>query len=71
MLLLTRARVCVYLYSFIVNTRARACVYLYSFIVKTSSVFNDVLDILEGMDQRSFFVSIILGASAKFLHLHI
>ena len=52
-------------------TLARACVYLYSFTVKTSSVFNDVLDILEGMDQRSFVVSIILGASAKFLHLRI
>ena len=50
--------VCVYLCVFV-------CVY--SFIVKTSSVYNDVLDILEGTDQRSCVASIMLGASVKFL----
>ena len=45
------------------------CVCLYSFTVKAVSVCNDVWDILEGTDQRSCVVSIILGASAKFLHL--
>ena len=31
----------------------------------------DVRDILEGADQRSYVVNINLGASAKFLHLGI
>ena len=39
------------------------CVCVYSLTVKASSVCNVVWDILEGMDQRSCVVSIILGAS--------
>ena len=41
------------------------------FTVKVPSVCNDVLVILEDTDQRSCVVSIKLGASAKFLYLHI
>ena len=43
------------------------CVYvcLYSFTVKASFVCSDVWDIPECTDQRSYVVSIILGASAK------
>ena len=39
------------------------------FTVKASSVCNDVWDIPEGTDQRTYVVSIILGALAKFFHL--
>ena len=52
-----------------VCARACVCVCLYSSTVKASSVYNDVWDILEGTDQRSCVVSIIPGASAKYLHL--
>ena len=47
------------------------CVFvcLYYFTVKASSVCNDVWDIHEGTDQRTYVVSIILGALAKFFHL--
>ena len=45
----------------------RVC--LYSFTVKVSSVCDDVWDILEGTDQQSCVVSIMLGASAKLLNL--
>ena len=47
------------------------CVFvcLYYFTVKASSVCNDVWDIPEGTDQRTYVVSIILGALAKFFHL--
>ena len=47
------------------------CVFvcLYYFAVKASSVCNDVWDIPEGTDQRTYVVSIILGALAKFFHL--
>ena len=41
---------------------------LYSFTVKAFFVCNNVLDILESTDQRSCVVSIMLDASAKFLH---
>ena len=65
-----RARVCA-----CVCVRVRACmcvcVCLYSFTIKASSVYNNVWDIIEGMDQRPCVVNIILGASAKFLHLHL
>ena len=50
-----------------------SCVYVsvcsYSFIVKASSDYSDVWDMIEGTDERSCIVGIILGASAKFLHL--
>ena len=36
------------------------CVYTYSFTINASSACNDVQGILEGMDQRSCVVSIIL-----------
>ena len=45
------------------------CVCAYFFTIKASSVCNDIWDILEGADQRSSVVSIILGAPAKFRHL--
>ena len=47
------ARVCVCVYVFV-------CVYTYSFTINASSACNDVQGILEGMDQRSCVVSIIL-----------
>ena len=47
--------------------KVRVC--LYSFTVKASSICNDVWDILDGTDQRSSVVIIILGASVKFLHV--
>ena len=49
------------------NPKYTSAVYvcLYSFTVKTSSVYNEVWDILEGTDQRFCVVSIILGASSK------
>ena len=49
--------------------KEKVCVCLYSFTVKASSVCNDVWDILDGTDQRSSVVIIILGASVKFLHV--
>ena len=45
------------------------CVCVYSFTVKASSVCKNVCDILEGTDQQSCIVSIILAVSAKFLHI--
>ena len=48
---------------------ACVCVCVYSFTVKVSSVCNNFMDIIEGTDQRSCVVSIMLGASAKILHL--
>ena len=45
------------------RARVRVRVRVYSLTVKASSVCNVVWDILEGMDQRSCVVSIILGAS--------
>ena len=39
--------------------------------MKASSVCNDVWNILEGTDQRSCAVSIILGDSGKFRHLRL
>ena len=53
----------------ILKPTAVVCVCLYSFTLKTPSVCKDVRDILEGTNQRSCVASIILGASAKFLHL--
>ena len=45
------------------------CVCVYSFTVIASSVCNYIWDIVEGKDQLSCVVSIILGASVKFLYL--
>ena len=47
------------------------CVCVYREAIKASSVCNDVWDILEGTDEHFCIVSIILGASAKFLYLRI
>ena len=52
-----------------VCVHARACVYFYSFTVKGFSVCNDVWDILEGMDQRSCVMNVILAASVKFFQV--
>ena len=54
-----------------VHACARVCVCLYSFTVKASSVCNDILDIIEGTDQRSCVVSIMLCVFAKFLDVRI
>ena len=51
--------------------RVWVCVCLYSFTVKASSVCNDILDIIEGTDQRSCVVSIMLCVFAKFLDVRI
>ena len=48
--------------------RARVCVY--SSTVRASSHCKTSVIYLRGMDQRWYVVSIIAGASAKFLHLH-
>ena len=45
------------------------CVRLYHSTAKASSFWNDVLDILEGTDQRSCVKSIILDTTAKPHHL--
>ena len=45
------------------------CVYVYVCMGVVYSFCNDIWDILEGTDQRSRVASIVLGASAKFLHL--
>ena len=45
------------------------CVCLYLSTVKASSVYNDVMDILGGADQRYCVEGIILDTSGKFLHL--
>ena len=66
--------VCVYVcVSACVHACARVCVCvcLYSFTVKASSVCNDILDIIEGTDQRSCVVSIMLCVFAKFLDVRI
>ena len=46
------------------------CVYLCSSTLKASSVSKMSETYLRGTDQRCYVVSIIPGASAKFLHLH-
>ena len=60
-----RARVCV-----CVCARARVCVCLYSSTVETFSDCKISETYLRGTDERCYVVSIIPGASAKFLHLH-
>ena len=46
------------------------CVYLCSSTLKAPSVSKMSETYLRGTDQRCYVVSIIPGASAKFLHLH-